>query len=298
MFQFSKRSIIHFVVLLAVVIASGWFLVHEAKKTENSLEKIGFISDQTNQTQMVASGETNVSASGECTQSVSGDGFEICLDSLKQELTIINKEPLGKTRVFVEKLEKHYVRGKVFFENDTRKNSLFFATDARYESGSSDSSKVVSFDDGKMKVIQNEVNDPLSCELAEGYSFSKNVSGECQKTKSPYSRKDKITVPSHWQLKSGNPKTDCSVVTYLGETEIRAWLEWRTNYVEKEWMLHVDKNDVSKLVSSWPWFPYFAFDGVSESVLEKLGTTNEKTPATLIVKGISYYCEGSPRLIL
>lgn len=46
MFQLSKQSIIHFVVLLAIATTTGWFVVREAKKTGDSLEKIGFVSIQ------------------------------------------------------------------------------------------------------------------------------------------------------------------------------------------------------------------------------------------------------------
>lgn len=89
MFQLSKQSIIHFVVLLAVAIATGWFLVHEAKKTGDSLQKIGFVSIQTRQTQTSASGETNLSALG---QRGMLNAFKLSINRFKEEKSGIEKD--------------------------------------------------------------------------------------------------------------------------------------------------------------------------------------------------------------
>lgn len=43
MFQLSKRSVIYLAILFAIATSTGWFVVREAKKTEESFDKVCFV---------------------------------------------------------------------------------------------------------------------------------------------------------------------------------------------------------------------------------------------------------------
>ncbi|TXH07425.1 MAG: hypothetical protein E6Q06_02735 [Candidatus Moraniibacteriota bacterium] len=199
---------------------------------------------------------------------------------LLQELAQTNSEPLAGTAIMIEKEDGDFLRGRVVFAAEPRKNSIFFARQRK--------------DSDKWEIFQNQMNDGLDCDGYEGSEIEipKSMLEDCIK----YEKNGKIRAAEGWNLTSGDPDQDCSAVTYSSEVEIDAWFEWRNSYVEKEWMLAVAENDRPKLLLGWPWKPYFSVHDISDKLRAKLMAASSENPAKVTVKKIHHYCEGAPWL--
>lgn len=199
---------------------------------------------------------------------------------LREELAVRNLETIAATAISIEKEDGDFVRGRVVFATEPKKNGIFFGYYSREKN--------------VWEVFINEGNDGLRC---EGYpdwdvEIPKSMFEDCES----YKDKGDISVASDWKLTAGNPNQDCSSVEYSGKEEVDAWLEWRTNYVEKTWLLAIAENDRPKLLLNWPWKPYFNITDLSGELRSKLMTASEKNPVKVTVRKISHYCEGQPSL--
>lgn len=118
--------------------------------------------------------------------------------------------------------------------------------------------------------------------------FVKSTGDSC------FSENEKWNISPKWKLVSGNPSDSCSRPTYSGDVEIRGWYEWGSNYTSKEWLLHVDKRDVTKLIDGYAGL--YSLRNVPDSLVAKLKKANDKNPVTIKIKSLAYYCEGLPWL--
>lgn len=200
--------------------------------------------------------------------------------TLLVELAEINVEPLASTAIVINKEEGDFLRGRVVFATEPKKNSIFFARQRK--------------DSGQWEIFHNQMNDGLDCDGYEGSGIEipKSMLGDCIE----YERDGKIRATEDWKLTSGDPDQNCSEVTYSGEVEVDAWLEWRNSYVQKDWMLAVADYDRPRLLLGWPWKPYFSVSGISDKLRAKLMAASPDKPVKVIVKKIHYYCEGAPSL--
>lgn len=196
------------------------------------------------------------------------------------ELAETNAESLAGTAIVIEKEEGDFLRGRVVFAAEPRKNGIFFARQTK--------------DSGKWELFQNQMNDGLDCDGYDGSEIKvpKSMLTDCIK----YERDGKIRAAEGWKLIDGDPDQNCSKVTYSGEIEVDAWFEWRNSYVEKTWMLAVADDDRPKLLLGWPWKPYFSVSGLSEKLQVKLMAATPENPVKVTVKKIHHYCEGAPSL--
>lgn len=114
---------------------------------------------------------------------------------------------------------------------------------------------------------------------------------------------------SGWKIISGDPKENCSQVTYKGEVQVRGWYVYDYNYVEKQWMFRILTEDAKKIpVIDYigqeaydKWLasnPRFVLYGATPELEKELKAASEKNPKTITVKGLKIYCEGSPQLSL
>ncbi len=199
---------------------------------------------------------------------------------LLQELAQTNREPLAGTAIMIKQEDSDFLRGRVVFAVEPKKNGIFFAQQRK--------------DSGKWEIFLNQANDGLNCDGYEGSEIEipKSMLEDCIK----YERDGKIRATDGWKLTSGDPNQDCSAVEYSGEVEVDAWFEWRNSYVEKEWMLAVADNDRPKLLLGWPWKPYFTVSDISDKLRAKLMAASPEKPAKVTVKKMHYYCEGAPWL--
>ena len=201
---------------------------------------------------------------------------------------IANNEPLDKTHIIIDQHVEHYIKGRVFFDLEPKKNGLFYATEnASYKSNY----KSVVWDE--MKVVFNEGDDPIKCSIANQYSFPKNMTSDCisdslDNFKLPYS--------AQWKLIGGDPKENCAKVQYAGNIKIRGWYEWRTTYVNKDWVLSINKGDTNKLLPNWSG--HYSLLNVSDSLAIQLKNASKEIPLIITVKGLGFYCEGLPWLSL
>lgn len=197
--------------------------------------------------------------------------------TLRDELAVRNEESVGATAISIEKEDGDFVRGKVVFATEPKKNGTFFGRYSR--------------DNDQWEVYLNEANDGLPCEGGDlEIEIPKSMLEGCEKYKSD----GDIRVGDDWKLTSGNPHQNCSQVEYSGEVKVKSWLEWRTNYVEKSWLLAVAKDDSPKLLLGGSQRPYFNVQNLSEKLRTELMNASVDYPVTVIVKKISYYCEGRP----
>lgn len=200
--------------------------------------------------------------------------------ALLQELAQTNAEPLAGTAIVIEKEDGDFLRGRVVFAAEPKKDSIFFARQRE--------------DSGKWEVFLNQMNDGLDCDGYKGSEIEipKSMLEDCIK----YEMNGKIRAAEGWKLTGGDPDQDCSTVEYSGEVEIDTWFEWRNSYVEKAWMLAVADNDRPKLLLGWPWKPYFSVSDISDKLRAKLMAASPEKPAKVVVKKMRYYCEGAPWL--
>ena len=214
-------------------------------------------------------------------------------EKIIRDLAELNNELVENVEIQIEQMTEHHIRGRVLFKNDPRKNGLFFATDAAF----SNVGLPPGFDNlpskEEMEIILNEASDTLDCDRAKGYSFPSPMVTDCS---SNYRNVISNEIPSSWKLVAGNPDESCSGVKYSGNVKIRGWYEWRSQYVTKNWMFRVDNQDLSKLIPHLG--KTYILENVTSELEEKLKNANSENPRTLTVKGIQYYCEGAPTLIL
>ena len=201
-------------------------------------------------------------------------------ETLLRELAETNNEPVSSTAIVIDKEESDFLRGRVVFAAEPKKNGIFFARQRK--------------DTSKWEIFQNQMNDGLDCDGYEGLEteIPKSMLEDCIK----YEKDGEIRAADGWELTKGDPSNDCSAVTYSGEVEIDAWFEWRNSYVEKTWMLAVTDDDRPKLLLGWPWKPYFSVPDISDKLRAKLMAASPEKPAKVTVKKMHYYCEGAPWL--
>jgi hypothetical protein len=199
-----------------------------------------------------------------------------------------NNEPLDKTHIVIDQQVEHYIKGRVFFDLEPKKNGLFYATEnASYKSNN----KSVVWDE--MRVVFNEGYDPIECSIADGYSFPKAMSNNCMS-----GNPDNFQSPDsgRWKLIGGDPNENCSKVLYSGKIKIRGWYEWRSTYGNKDWVLSVDNRDMNKLLPNWSG--YYSLSNASELLVSQLKNASKENPLTITVNELGFYCEGLPWLKL
>lgn len=113
-------------------------------------------------------------------------------------------------------------------------------------------------------------------------------------------------VIKEWELVSGDPNDTCTGPTYNGEVQIHGWYEWKQNYVEEEWMLHLTDEDAHKMPSDLlasEYFgdgfiasPYVKLQDASAELEEELKAASADDPMALTIKGFRTYCEGYPQV--
>ena len=94
-------------------------------------------------------------------------------------------------------------------------------------------------------------------------------------------------------LKGGDPEMDCGNPTYSNKIDVSGWYVWDYFYVGRQWVLQVDKKDMKKILSKG-YEGTLRLTDASPELEKKLASANSKQPITLILRGLSYYCEGSP----
>lgn len=110
--------------------------------------------------------------------------------------------------------------------------------------------------------------------------------------------KEPLSVSSLWHRVSGNPAEDCSNHIFEGKVSIHGWYEWRTDYVDKKWLLVVNKSDETKLISGFKGSLAFNLKGSTPQLDKLLKKATAEKPIALTVKKLGYYCEGMPWLEL
>ena len=200
--------------------------------------------------------------------------------TLREELAMKNGETVAATALVIDDEDGDFVRGRVAFATGLKKNGIFFGHFSRSSN--------------QWEIFHNEVNDGLRCDGYKGSEIEipKSMLEGCE----DYAVDGDMRAADGWKLVGGDPQQNCSKAVYSGEVEVRAWLEWRTNYVEKDWVLAVADEDRPKLLLGWPWKPYFSVPDISDDLRVKLMAASSDNPLTVTVKKMSYYCEGQPWL--
>lgn len=275
-----KTLILSISVIFAVLLLGGWLLLrepHSAPESQNTPVA------RENPPQ---SGEGNTSKNPPIPK-ISKSPEMLRDEKLVSILAQENGEPESGVRLSFGEVAEHHVEGLAVLESDPRKKISFFATNVLPISNQQEDRKTKY---GTWTIIDRDF---ATCKLMGEYSFPEKMLVKCIGRES-----GNFGVSGLWRRVSGDPKEDCSDHVYEGGVAVRGWYEWRMNYVERDWMLVVDKSDESKLITGFPRALSFKLRSVPPELEESLKNAMPNNPVSLTVKKIGYSCEGSPWLEL
>jgi hypothetical protein len=199
-----------------------------------------------------------------------------------------NNEPLSETHIIIDQQIEHYIKGRVFFDNEPKKNGIFYAAEKEYFE-----------QDGRlawkdMAVVYNEGNELINCGIANEYSFPDSMKSDC--VTSTNNKNYQAPNSLQWALISGDPGENCSRVLFSGKAVVYGWYEWGKNYAQKDWVLAIKKEDRGSLLPYWSG--YYKLTNAPDSLNMQLKKANEENPVRIIIRKMGFYCEGLPSVSL